>query len=47
MSVAASILPKEMTIDAMTTGLSADERTEMIAAIKEHLLTIRQEQPIS
>jgi hypothetical protein len=44
--VAASILPKEMTIDAMTTGLSADERSEMIAAIKQHLLTIREERPM-
>lgn len=37
--VAASILPKEMTVDAMlTTGLSAEERSEMITALKQHLL---------
>ena len=45
--VAASILPKELMVDAvMTTGMTADERIEMIAALKEHLLTVRQDQPL-
>jgi len=45
--VAASILPRELTVDAvMTTGLTAEERIEMIGALKEHLLTVRQEQPL-
>ena len=42
--VAASILPKELMVDAvMTTGMTAEERIEMIAALKQHLLTVRQE----
>ena len=45
--VAASILPKELMVDAvMTTGLTAEERIEMIAALKQHLLTVQQEQPL-
>ena len=45
--VAASILPKELMVDAvMTTGMTAEERIEMIAALKQHLLTVRQEQPM-
>jgi hypothetical protein len=30
----------------MTTGLTAEERIEMIAALKQHLLTVQQEQPM-
>ena len=42
--VAASILPKEMVVDAVvTTGMTADERIEMIAALKQHLLTVQRE----
>jgi hypothetical protein len=37
--VAASILPKELMVEAVTSGLSAEERTEMIAMSKQHLLT--------
>jgi hypothetical protein len=44
--VAASILPKELMVDAVTTGLTAEERAEMIAALKQHLLSVRQEQPM-
>ena len=40
--VAASILPKELMVDAvMTTGMTAEERIEMIAALKQHLLTVQ------
>jgi len=42
--VAASILPKELMVDAvMTTGLTAEERIEMIAALKQQLLTVQRE----
>jgi hypothetical protein len=30
----------------MTTGLTAEERAEMIAMLKQHLLTRQQEQPM-
>jgi hypothetical protein len=44
--VAASILPKELMVETMTTGLTAEERTEMIVALKEHLrLTAQQQGP--
>jgi hypothetical protein len=33
-------------VETMTTGLTAEERAEMIAALKQHLLTVRQEQPM-
>jgi hypothetical protein len=44
--VGASILPKEMVLETMTTGLTAEERAEMIAALKRHLLSVQQEQPM-
>src|SRR5262249_26296138 len=44
--VGASILPKEMVLETMTTGLNAEERAEMIAMLKQHLLTRQQEQPM-
>jgi hypothetical protein len=37
--VAASILPKELMVESVTTGLTAEERIEMIAALKQHLLS--------
>ena len=43
---AAAILPKELMVETMTTGLTAEERAEMIAMLKQHLLTRQQEQPI-
>jgi hypothetical protein len=45
---AAAILPKEqeLMVETMTTGLTAEERAEMIAALRQHLLTVRQEQPM-
>jgi hypothetical protein len=39
-----SILPKEYTVEAVSSGLSPEERLELIERIKEHLLT-RQEPP--
>jgi hypothetical protein len=30
----------------MTTGLTAEERAEMIAALKQHLLTRQEQQPL-
>ena len=44
--VGAPILPKEMVLETMTTGLTPEERTEMIAMLKEHLLSRQQEQPM-
>ena len=44
--VGASILPKEMVLETMTTGLTAEERAEMIAVLKQHLLSVQQEQPM-
>src|SRR5262249_54530474 len=44
--VAASIIPRELMVEAVTSGLSAEERAEMIATLKQHLLTVRQEQPM-
>jgi hypothetical protein len=43
---AAAILPKELMVETMTTGLTAEERAEMIAMLKQHLLTRQQEQLI-
>jgi len=43
---AAAILPKELMVETMTTGLSPEERAEMIAVIKQHLLARQQEQPM-
>jgi len=43
---AAAILPKELMVETMTTGLTAEERGEMIAMLKQHLLTRQQEQPM-
>jgi hypothetical protein len=40
-----SILPKELTIEAVSSGLSADERLELIDRLKQHLLT-RPQNPI-
>jgi hypothetical protein len=42
--VGATILPKELMVETMTTGLTAEERAEMIAMLKQHLLTRQQEQ---
>jgi hypothetical protein len=45
--VAASILPKELTVDAvMTTGLTAEERVEMLAALKQQLLSVEHAPPM-
>jgi hypothetical protein len=44
--VGATILPKEMVLETMTTGLTVEERTEMIAVLKQHLLSRQQEQPM-
>ena len=44
--VGATILPKELMVETMTTGLTAEERDEMIAMLKQHLLTRQQEQPM-
>src|SRR2546430_9941183 len=44
--VGVAILPKELMVETMTTGLTAEERAEMIAALKQHLLTRQQEQPM-
>jgi hypothetical protein len=44
--VAASIIPRELMVEPVTSGLSAEERSEMIAALKQHLLTVRQGQPM-
>jgi uncharacterized NAD(P)/FAD-binding protein YdhS len=42
--VAASILPRELMVDAVvSTGMTAEERIEMIAALKKHLLTVQQQ----
>src|SRR5229473_1114469 len=41
-----SILPKELTVEAVSSGLSAEERLEMIAALKQHILTRQQEPPL-
>ena len=38
-----SILPKELTVEAISSGLSAEERLEMIEKLKRHLLTRPQE----
>jgi len=43
---AAMILPKELMVETMTTELSPEERAEMIAVIKQHLLARQQEQPM-
>src|SRR5262245_55515840 len=43
---AAAILPKELMVETMTTGLAAEERAEMIAMLKQHLLARQQEQPM-
>jgi hypothetical protein len=40
-----SILPKELTIEAVSSGLSAEERGELIEKLKQHLLT-RPQEPI-
>jgi hypothetical protein len=45
--VAASILPRELMVDAVvSTGMTAEERIEMIAALKQHLLHCQQVQPL-
>jgi hypothetical protein len=44
--VGAAILPRELMVETMTTGLAAEERAEMIAMLKQHLLTRQQEQPM-
>ena len=44
--VGATILPKELMVETMTNGLTAEERAEMIAMLKQHLLTRQQEQPM-
>jgi len=44
--VCASLLPREMTVDAMvTTGMTADERIEMIAALKQQLFSVEHAPP--
>jgi hypothetical protein len=40
-----SILPKEYQVEAISTGLSAEERLELIEKLKQHLLT-RPQEPI-
>jgi hypothetical protein len=40
-----SILPKEYTVEAVSSGLSPEERLELIDRLKAHLLT-RQEPPM-
>jgi hypothetical protein len=41
--VVANTLPKEFTFEHTTTDLSIEERDELIAQIKQHLLTVRSE----
>src|SRR5262249_15452428 len=43
--VAASILPRELMVEQVTTGMSAEERVEMLAALKQELLS-RQPPPL-
>jgi hypothetical protein len=38
-----SILPKELTVEAVSSGLSAEERIELIDRLKQHLLARPQE----
>jgi hypothetical protein len=39
-----SILPRELVVESVTTGLTPEERLEMIDKLKQHLLTRPQEQ---
>jgi hypothetical protein len=39
-----SILPKELVVESVTTGLTAEERADLIDKLKQHLLTRQQEQ---
>jgi hypothetical protein len=41
-----SILPKEYMVEAVSSGLSAEERLEIIEKLKQHLLTRQQEPPL-
>jgi hypothetical protein len=43
---AAAILPKELMVETMTSGLTAEERAETIAALKQHLLARQEQQPL-
>lgn len=40
----AGILPREFTLEHTTSGLSAEERDELIVQLRQHLLTVRAQQ---
>jgi hypothetical protein len=41
-----SILPKEYTVEAVSSGLSPEERLELIDRLKHHLLSRQEEPPL-
>jgi hypothetical protein len=41
--VAASILPKELMVESVSSGLTPEERIEMLTVLKQQLLTVQRE----